>query len=404
MKKMMLLIFFSALVVLFVPSKGTKAKTMVDPEYGYYWIHSMLDNGKVIDVAGGGFANGTNLQVWQQESYDGSKINTNQIFYIKPNSDGTISFHNIKTDAAIDSLEATTGKKLIRKGEKANVGLWRRDNGSSNQKYKLIDIKQDYVSDSFTATIALGADTGYVLNVEASTRFNICNGTNVTLAPADGSDSQRFVFERLTPEEVEKSLSIAYSERDAMCLEIVSNAWKTIGLSFDYKDIAAVIENAGKGVKNYGVDVNNCCNFVHEMFGIVGIKFNRPGNCGNLIRSLLANTGTTFYSIKDKPASNGKTRWNYGSCKSEYNWVYDPEYIPREGDIAFFRWSDAGYNSFSHVGIVVDYNEGGYRKGHKDEIITIESNTSGVYGSHQLAFKIRERKANVIGYLSLHKR
>ena len=404
MKKFMFFVFFSILAVLFVPSTGSKAKALVDPEYGYYWIHSVLDNGKVIDVAGGGFANGTNLQVWQQESYDGSKINTNQIFYIKPNSDGTISFHNIKTDAAIDSLEATTGKKLIRKGKKANVGLWRRDDGSSNQKYKLIDIKPDYVSDSFTATIALGTDTGYVLNVEASTCFSICNGTNVTLAPAAGSDSQRFVFERLTPEEVEKSLSIAYSERDAMCREIMANAWKTIGLSFDYKNVAAVLDNEEKGVSNYGLNKNNCCNFVHKMLSFVGINFSRPGNCGNLIRSLLAITGTTFYSVNDKPASNGKTRWNYGSCKSEYNWVYDPGYIPKEGDIVFFRWRSAGYDTFSHVGLVVDYNEGGYREGHKDEIITIESNTSGVYGSHQLAFKIRERKPEVIGYLSLHKR
>lgn len=90
---------------------------------GYYVIRNAKSQ-KVLDVAGGGLVPGTNVQQWECDS-----TNSNQLFAVVVNGDGTFSFINKATGLVLDIVGASDSAN-------ANLDAY-LPNGSAAQKFTL---------------------------------------------------------------------------------------------------------------------------------------------------------------------------------------------------------------------------------------------------------------------------
>lgn len=131
------------------------------------------NSGKVLDVASGGTADGTNVQIWQNNSGD------HQRFTVTGNSDGTYRLINVKSGKALD----VSGKGTA---NGTNVQIWSY-NGGVNQSWKIVD--------NADGTFKLmDVNSGKALDVTGN---GTANGTNVQIWTDNGGPSQKWRFSRV---------------------------------------------------------------------------------------------------------------------------------------------------------------------------------------------------------------
>ncbi|MRN55029.1 RICIN domain-containing protein [Paenibacillus monticola] len=133
-------------------------------------IYSLMNpvSGKMLDVASGGTANGTNVQLWQDAA------GNNQRFTIIDNGDGTYRLIGLQSGKALDVNGAGTA-------EGTNVQIWTYS-GSANQKWKI-------TANSDSSFKLIDSNSGKVLDVSGN---STANGTNVQILTDNGGAAQKW--------------------------------------------------------------------------------------------------------------------------------------------------------------------------------------------------------------------
>lgn len=123
---------------------------------------------KALDVANGGTANGTNVQIWDDNGFNPQK------WTITKNSDGTYKLLNVGSNKVLDVANGGTA-------DGTNVQIW-DSNGLSAQKWN-INLNTDG-----TYTL-INTGSGKALDVANG---GTANGTNVRIWTSNGSASQKW--------------------------------------------------------------------------------------------------------------------------------------------------------------------------------------------------------------------
>lgn len=134
----------------------------------YYFIVSALDSNKVVDVSGGGFLNGTNIQLHTKNDTDA------QLFKIVKSRDGYVTFINKGSKKAIDVFGAGTKRGT-------NIELWRKNNTKA----------QDWKIYKKGKCFKIKARCGKYMDVDGG---RTKDGTNIQIWDKNGSKAQLFYF------------------------------------------------------------------------------------------------------------------------------------------------------------------------------------------------------------------
>ena len=168
-------------------------KTLSD---GVYNISSALDNNKVLDVSGGSYNNGANIQIW-----DNSKVQQ-QKFQLKYNEDE--KYYEIKSANSGKVLDVYNNGKT----DYSNVQQY-KSNGSEAQKWILQDAGNGYY-------YIMAMNSGLYLDVYGG---NTSNGTNIQIFEGNERNSQKFKFNRVTMID-DDSYRISIKRNSNMVLDI----------------------------------------------------------------------------------------------------------------------------------------------------------------------------------------
>lgn len=144
-------------------------------ENGVYKIHSSINYNKVIDIQGGYYNNGANVQLWEKDNVQQQK------FEITYNDDG--KYYEIKSVNSGKSLDIVSNQKV----NGTNVQQY-DSNGSEAQRWVIqkADNNSYYI---------VAVNSGLYLDLAES---KTDNGTNIQIYEGNGSNAQKFKFERVT--------------------------------------------------------------------------------------------------------------------------------------------------------------------------------------------------------------
>ena len=141
---------------------------------GTYFIRLASHAGSVLDVSGGSYSDGANVQIWQNNDSGAQKWNFSR------NGDGSYTIVNAASGKALDVKDGAASSGT-------NIQQWSR-NGSAAQRWYI-----DYVTGGFKLSSALNG--AFVIDVSGG---NSANGTNVALYASNDSRAQRFTFSATT--------------------------------------------------------------------------------------------------------------------------------------------------------------------------------------------------------------
>lgn len=141
---------------------------------GTYFIRMASHPGAVLDVSGGSYTDGANVQIWQNNDSGAQKWNFSR------NGDGSYNIVNAASGKALDVKDAAVSSGT-------NIQQWSR-NGSAAQRWYI-----DYVPGGFKLSSAL--NEAFVVDVSGG---NAANGSNVALYASNDSKAQRFTFKATT--------------------------------------------------------------------------------------------------------------------------------------------------------------------------------------------------------------
>lgn len=141
---------------------------------GTYFIRMASQAGSVLDVSGGSYSDGANVQIWQNNDSGAQKWNFSR------NGDGSYNIVNAASGKALDVKDAAASSGT-------NIQQWSR-NGSAAQRWYI-----DYVPGGFKLSSALNG--AFVIDVSGGSS---ANGTNVALHASNDSRAQRFTFRATT--------------------------------------------------------------------------------------------------------------------------------------------------------------------------------------------------------------
>ena len=141
---------------------------------GAYFIRMASHAGSVLDVSGGSYSDGANVQIWQNNDSGAQKWNFSR------NGDGSYTIVNAASGKALDVKDAAVSSG-------ANIQQWSK-NGSAAQRWYI-----DYVPGGFKLSSALNG--AFVVDVSGGSS---ANGTNVALYASNDSRAQRFTFKATT--------------------------------------------------------------------------------------------------------------------------------------------------------------------------------------------------------------
>ncbi|MGI6020568.1 MAG: RICIN domain-containing protein [Lachnospiraceae bacterium] len=139
---------------------------------GYYFIHSVLDSKKVVDIYAGSTASGANVQIYTKNGTNAQK------FYIKGLGDGSYSIQNAGSGLYLEVAGSSPGPK-------SNVIQGTKKNSNSQKWY----IKKNSAGE-YTFVSALG---NYALDIYAAKSDNY---TNIWLYYLNNTGAQRFTLEK----------------------------------------------------------------------------------------------------------------------------------------------------------------------------------------------------------------
>lgn len=166
--------------VLIQSSNGSAAQrfrlraTSATVNNGTYFIRMASHPGAVMDVSSGSYADGANVQIWQNNDSGAQKWNFSR------NGDGSYNIVNAASGKALDVKDAAVSSGT-------NIQQWSR-NGSAAQRWYI-----DYVPGGFKLSSALNG--AFVIDVSGG---NAANGSNVALFASNDSSAQRFTFRATT--------------------------------------------------------------------------------------------------------------------------------------------------------------------------------------------------------------
>ena len=213
--------------------KGTETEKYADAgiEEGYYIIHTAVDESYVLDIYGGYYASGTNVQLYKG---NGSGA---QIFKVTPLGNGIYTIINAKSGCSLDVYGG---------GTKAGTNVWQyKANGSEAQKWKIVKDSSENIK-IFTClgggTLCLDLAGGITSNTR-----------NIQIYTDNGTKAQNFVFEET---EYDTSVSAGtYVIRTAVngdkCLDIAG------GSSADFANLQIYQYNGSNAQKFVLTDIGS---------------------------------------------------------------------------------------------------------------------------------------------------
>ena len=136
---------------------------------GVYTIVSAINNDMAIDITGGYYRNGTNIQIWKDNN-----VNT-QKWLLKQNGDKTYTIANPDTGKVLDIAGG-----IMNPG--TNIQLW-ENNGSCAQRWHIDKKDSEYVIVSACSDLVLDVAGG-----------SSANGANVQLWTSNDTKAQRWLF------------------------------------------------------------------------------------------------------------------------------------------------------------------------------------------------------------------
>lgn len=222
MKK--LILFLIGSLIFFLNINSVKATEQVI-EDGIYVIHSSIDYNYVIDVNEGNAANGSNIQLFQNNNGLAQK------FMIKNAQDG---FYEIKT-VLDENFSLDINEGIF--SNFTNIQLW-KNNGSKAQRWKI----EKEINDSYRICTENGK---YCININNSITTN---SSNIELYQVNNTNSQRFKLEKIV--ELKKSIedglyTISTGSDDNMMIDIYGGLFK------NYTNIQLFEKNNGYSQKFY---------------------------------------------------------------------------------------------------------------------------------------------------------
>ncbi len=177
-----------------------------DIEEGLYTFYAAVGNNQVMEVAGAGTSNETNIQTHQSNGTNA------QIFRLIKNSDGSYEIINKNSSKAVDvkSGNASNG---------TNVQQYER-NGTNAQKWIL-----EYAGDGYYYIVSK-LNTNYCLDIAAG---NNTNGTNIQLYEKNGTNAQKFKLQEIEPMQSKQTVEdgtykLVYYADDTKVLDVASGS------------------------------------------------------------------------------------------------------------------------------------------------------------------------------------
>ena len=146
-------------------------------EEGYYTIKA-IHSGKVLDVAGAGMTNGTNVQQYEVNGTE------SQQWFIKDNEDGTYSIVS-----RLNGLYLNIENGEIKEGSNINVY---EENGGDSQKFKFEKVEEErceQLIENGTYTISTALNSNMVFDIAEG---SYQNGANLQLWGSTGAQQQKF--------------------------------------------------------------------------------------------------------------------------------------------------------------------------------------------------------------------
>ena len=139
---------------------------------GYYTIHTAVDTAYVLDIYGGYYASGTNVQLYKA---NGSGA---QVFKVTPIGDGLYTIINAKSGCALDVYGGHTTD---------GTNVWQyKANGSDAQKWKIVKDSEGNVK-----IFTLLGDGSLCLDLAGGIATNT---RNIQIYTDNGSKAQNFIF------------------------------------------------------------------------------------------------------------------------------------------------------------------------------------------------------------------
>ena len=139
---------------------------------GYYTIHSAVDTAYVLDIYGGYYASGTNVQIYKA---NGSGA---QIFKVSSIGDGLYTITNAKSGCALDVYGGQT---------KNGTNVWQyKANGSDAQKWKIVKDSEGNIK-----IFTLLGDGSLCLDLAGGIATNT---RNIQIYTDNGTKAQNFIF------------------------------------------------------------------------------------------------------------------------------------------------------------------------------------------------------------------
>ena len=166
----------------------------------YYFIASALDENMVVDVSGGGHADGTNIQLYEKNGSDA------QLFKLeKSEVDGYYYIVNKGSGKVLDVAGGGTASQT-------NVQLYTK-NGTQAQHWK------PYLAYNSSTNVSFMAQCGKFLDVSGG---NTANGTNLWIY--DGNDSLAQAFHLIPADGVDSTIQYVVTSNPSNRLNLRSDA------------------------------------------------------------------------------------------------------------------------------------------------------------------------------------
>ena len=154
---------------------------------GVYTIQSVLNTNYVMDVNAGSMSNGGNIQLYANNGTPA------QQFRVTHDSEGYVTFTNVKSGLALDLCSASTSN---------GSNIWQYE--SNNTKAQKWIVKQS--GNGYVIVSALNPN--YAIDLAAA---SVCNGSNIQLYESNGTPAQQWYFsKKVSKEDQLKSLASQY--------------------------------------------------------------------------------------------------------------------------------------------------------------------------------------------------
>lgn len=273
---------------------------------GYYYIYSLLDNGKsyLLDLNGGKAVNGTNISIYSEN------LSTAQCFKFAQNADGS---YTIFTKASDD--KSTVEVKNASKENGANVQEWEL-NGNDCQKWNLIPAELPIEEPATTQPITASDSKNIVIYGDAnndgivdisdivSIRRYLTNNSKFSLS--DNAKNNCDVHEKGNGLNAQDAVAIQQFVLGTINKLPIGDSPETSNILYFAKD--AIIQDGITETLNSGFTKDSYVNLNNEAGSNITWTVNAPENGNYLTTFRFANGSATDRQMKIE-VNNGTEFW-----------------------------------------------------------------------------------------------